>query len=97
MRTLKEVRYVPDLKRNLLSIGMLDKSGCIIKVDGGIMKIMNGILIVMKGTLNNGLYVLQGKTVVGMVGNAKSDCEKTKLWHLRLGHVSERGLNELGK
>uniref|UniRef100_A0A803NRR5 CCHC-type domain-containing protein n=1 Tax=Cannabis sativa TaxID=3483 RepID=A0A803NRR5_CANSA len=63
-RTLKNVRYVPDLRRNLWSIGMLDSIGCIIKVEGGVLKISKNSTLVMKGELKNGLYSLIGKTVM---------------------------------
>ena len=39
IRILQEVRYILELKRNLLSINMFDKNGCSIKVDNGIMNI----------------------------------------------------------
>ncbi|KAH9669963.1 hypothetical protein KPL70_022004 [Citrus sinensis] len=32
-RDLHQVRYVPDLKRNLISLGMVDQSGCTIKAE----------------------------------------------------------------
>ena len=41
-RTLQNVRYVPDLRINLLSIGMLDNIGCTIKVEGGTLIIHKG-------------------------------------------------------
>ena len=31
VRELTQVRFVPDLKRNLISIGMLDLIGCVIR------------------------------------------------------------------
>ena len=52
----------------------------------------------MKGLIENGLYILQGSTVIG---TASAVQEKPKLnslkWHRRLAHVSERGLQELEK
>ncbi|TXG70425.1 hypothetical protein EZV62_005360 [Acer yangbiense] len=62
----------------------------------GILKISKGIMIVMKGEKHNGLYSLIGSTITGSstVGT-QLEQDKTKLWHMRLGHVSERGLKEL--
>ena len=51
----------------------------------------------MKGNLNNGLYVLQGTVVTGDVGILNQNLDKIMLWHLRLGHMSEKGLRELSK
>ena len=31
-RELVNVRHVPDLKKNLISLGMLDKMGCLVKL-----------------------------------------------------------------
>lgn len=35
------VRFVPDLKRNLISVGSLDASGCVVKIDKGVIKVIN--------------------------------------------------------
>ena len=42
--------------------------------------------------------MLEGTTVTGLVSvSSTSSVDKTKLWHLRLGHMSLRGLKELSK
>ena len=51
IRTLDGVRYVPKLKRNFLSIGILYKFGCSIKFLGGEMKIIKGAMTIMRGVL----------------------------------------------
>uniref|UniRef100_A0A803QIV7 Retrovirus-related Pol polyprotein from transposon TNT 1-94 n=1 Tax=Cannabis sativa TaxID=3483 RepID=A0A803QIV7_CANSA len=38
MTEVKKVRHVPDLKRNLLSIGMFDKVGYTVNVEDGVMR-----------------------------------------------------------
>ncbi|KAG8489067.1 hypothetical protein CXB51_017037 [Gossypium anomalum] len=46
------------------------------------------------------LYVLQGSTVTGdaaVASSSLSDDDITKLWHMRLGHMSENGMTELSK
>lgn len=44
------------------------------------------------------IYMLIGKIVIGEVAYADNQTvDKTRLWHMRLGHVSEKGLQELGK
>ena len=95
-RLLKDVRYVLELKRNLLSIGMLESIGCSVKIGQGSMKISKGALTLTKGKPKNRLYTLVGTTITSLVATAvNKENEIAKLWHLRLGHVSKRGLNEL--
>lgn len=70
---LKEVRYIPELKKNLISLGMLDQSGqrmldqsgCTFKSESGTLRFAKDSLTVMKGVIKNGLYTLIGKTVIG--------------------------------
>ncbi|TYK10877.1 Retrovirus-related Pol polyprotein from transposon TNT 1-94 [Cucumis melo var. makuwa] len=65
VRILTNVRYVPKLKRNLISLGELDRSGCTIKSENGVMKVTKGSSVKLRGTLRHGLYVLEGTTVSG--------------------------------
>ncbi|KAJ4723531.1 Retrovirus-related Pol polyprotein from transposon TNT 1-94 [Melia azedarach] len=65
LRLIQGVRYVPDLKRNLISLGMLDKSGCILKAENGVLKVVKGSLVIMKGERRNGLYILQSMAPSG--------------------------------
>ncbi|GJR43097.1 kinase-like domain, phloem protein 2-like protein [Tanacetum coccineum] len=60
-RTLTDVRYVPDIKKNLISLGE---------------------------TIIGSAYVSCSE---------KSDSDLTKLWHMRLGHMSEKGMVILSK
>ena len=48
-RLLKDVRHVPDLKRNLISFGELDKGGYVFRGENGILKITSGSMVVMRG------------------------------------------------
>ncbi|KAH9668944.1 hypothetical protein KPL70_021590 [Citrus sinensis] len=98
VRSLHEVRHAPRLKRNLISLGMLDSLGYFFKSRSGGLEIRNGTKIVMKGVKENGLYVLQGSSVHVQEGIYDvSEEDRTKLWHLRLCHMSIKGLQELSK
>jgi len=66
IKEIRQVRHVPELKRNLISLGMIDQMGCSIKLESGELKILNGSTLVMKGTRKNGVYVLDGESVTGV-------------------------------
>ena len=63
----------------------------------------SGSLVVMKSSLrqSNVLYYLQGTTISGdaapAISDNKSVIDSANLWHKRLGHMSEHGLDELNK
>ncbi|KAG8497256.1 hypothetical protein CXB51_008476 [Gossypium anomalum] len=101
VRTLSDIRHVPELKRNLISLSTLDSKGDRYTAKSGILKISKGSLVVMKGQGKTAkLYVLQGSTVTGDAAVASSsllDNDITKFWHMRLGHMSENGMAELSK
>lgn len=59
IRVLTKVRYVPELRRSLLSLGLFDKGGYVCKRENGTMKIIKGAMIKLKGKLINGLYNTQ--------------------------------------
>jgi len=55
---------------------------------------------VMKGKKVNTLYILQGSMVTGadaVLMSKDPDLDATGLWHMQLGHMSERGLHVLSK
>jgi transposase InsO family protein len=100
VRTLTDVRYIPELRKNLISLGTLQANGYSYRSDGDrdILKVSKGALTVMRAKRTAGnIYKLLGNTVVGDVASVESDNDATKLWHLRLGHLSERGMMELHK
>ena len=92
---LTEVRYVPDLKRNLISVGELDKKGYLFKGENSELLVVKGSVVVIRGIKKKGLYSLDGDVVIGTTTSAfEKLSQKTEIWHKRLGHVSERGLLE---
>ena len=63
VRELKEVRYVPQLKRNLISVGALKTLGLVVSIRDGVLKMIKNSMVVMKGVRRNNLYYLKGSTV----------------------------------
>ena len=68
-RVLQNVQYVPELRRNLISLGMLDSIGCSVKIENGVMKVVKSALTVMKEVLSNGLYSFIGSTKYGITSS----------------------------
>ena len=47
LKILTEVRFIPEIKRNLVSLGALERKGCSFMSVDGIMKVMKGSEVVM--------------------------------------------------
>ncbi|KAH9657437.1 hypothetical protein KPL70_023077 [Citrus sinensis] len=76
--------------------GILDQMGCTFKMESGVMRIIKGSMVIMKGAKNNALYVLQGTTITRDVSVSTSqNLNKTLMWQIRLGHMSEKGMKIL--
>ncbi|KAF3671488.1 hypothetical protein FXO37_08023 [Capsicum annuum] len=48
VRTLRNIRCVPELKKNLISLGTLESLGCKYTGEGGVLEVSRGGLMVMK-------------------------------------------------
>uniref|UniRef100_A0A2N9EMQ4 Uncharacterized protein n=1 Tax=Fagus sylvatica TaxID=28930 RepID=A0A2N9EMQ4_FAGSY len=95
---LTGVRYIPDFKKNLISVGLLESKGFKIDMENGTLKILNGALVVMMATHHRNLYFVKGSTIVGgaatvfnIIGEFTSDT--TRL----LGHADDSALQRLVK
>ena len=82
VRELKEVRYVPQLKRNLISVGALEALGLVVSMRDGVLKMTKGSMVVMKHVRRNNLYYLKGSTVTGQV--------ETSIFQMMFAHRSRR-------
>ncbi|GFY95000.1 hypothetical protein Acr_10g0003850 [Actinidia rufa] len=63
--TLTEVRHVPNLRKNLISIGMLDAKGSSFDASGGILRVSKGNKEMLWGKKTGGLYRLEGNVQTG--------------------------------
>jgi len=86
--TLNNVRHIPALKRNLISIGQLDDEGHCTTFGDGHWKVRKGNLVVAREKKQGSLYMIADEDMISVaeVGNSSS------LWHQRLGHMSEKGM-----
>ena len=92
---MKEVRHVPDLKKNLISTGQLASEGCISIFTDKTWKVIKGSLVIAKGEKVGTLYLCIGNTDSSI--SLASTGVDTTLWHHRLGHMSEKGMQILHK
>ncbi|KAG8500910.1 hypothetical protein CXB51_002999 [Gossypium anomalum] len=92
--TLSDVRYVPDLRKNLISLSILDLKGCKINIKSNDIKVSSGALILLKGKITGNLYILEGSTVTGEIGrpSSVSELKSTSLERRQLGHRREKGM-----
>ena len=95
---MKDVLYVPGLKKNLLSILGLEKKGFRVAfVDGQVLMWPKGMTIddaIMIGVEEGGLYKLKGKLDQALVHSTINLCE---LWHKRFAHLHYRAIPIMSK
>ena len=96
VKTLSDVRHVLELKKNLISLGVLDSNGYKFTGQNGVLKVSKGALVVIKAEKVGNLYRLKGSTQVNeaMIVSEKVE-EGFRLWHQWLGHMSKKGLQVL--
>lgn len=93
--TLSNVRYMPEMGRNLISYGQLEQSGCSYTGKGYMVHFYKGGRKVLTGKYNNGLYYLQGTIRQPGANSVKESNDHTKKWHKRLAHMNIRSMKHL--
>jgi len=95
VRELKDTRYLPQLKRNFISVDTLEALGLEVSIRDGVLKMIKDSMNVLKHRTQY-LYYLKGNTVTEKVAtftNSVNDC--TQLWHMRLENAGEKCLQIL--
>lgn len=95
VKIMHNVRYVPNLIRNLMSTHTLDKLGFTHSRGNGKITFHKNNQVAFRGTIKNGLYILDGEIVTGEVRHAEKAKSQASLWHSRLGHMSYKNLQVL--
>jgi transposase InsO family protein len=93
---LKDVRHIPDMRLNLIFVSVLDKEGYESHLGNGKWKLYRGMLVLARGKICCTLYKTQVKLCRDVVNVAQDD-STPNLWHRRLAHMSEKGLQILTK
>ncbi|CAB4283358.1 unnamed protein product [Prunus armeniaca] len=99
IQELHGVRYVPNLKKNLISLGTLELQGYKFYYENNILKVARGALVMIKAPRRGLLYFWEGKSMEKQVAMAADDdqIDSSSLWHMRLGHVGNKALQGLIK
>ncbi|GJY42902.1 retrotransposon protein, putative, ty1-copia subclass [Tanacetum coccineum] len=92
-------RYIPELKRNLISLGTLEKEGFTVKLQSGKVKVINGSTVVLSGIRRDNCVYSLGSHAMACELNASVEEKDSiaQVWHKRLGHINEAGLQVLEK
>nr|GEW73529.1 retrovirus-related Pol polyprotein from transposon TNT 1-94 [Tanacetum cinerariifolium] len=79
--------------------GTLEKVGYTVKLQSGKIKVINGSRVVLSGTRRDKcVYSLDGHAVAGELNASVEEKDSlAQVWHKRLGHISETGLQVLEK
>jgi len=95
---MKDILYVPGLKKNLISISALDKKGFRVTfIDGEVLMWPRGRTLkdaVVIKVEEGGLYKLKGHSEATMLHDTTSPCE---LWHRRLARLNYKALPHVSK
>jgi hypothetical protein len=92
---LKEVKHVPDLRKNLISTGKLASEGCISIFIDKTWKVIKGSLVIVKGEKVGTLYLCTGNIDYSIsLASIGVDIE---FWHHSLAHMREKGMQILHK
>ena len=98
VRDLTEVRYVPQMKKNIISVGVVESKRLKVTMENDILNITKGSMVEMKGAKNRNLHYLKGNTVIDvMAASIDLDEDATKMWHMRVGHAGEKSMQILAK
>ena len=97
---LKDVLYMPEIQKNLVSGLMLSKNGFKLVFESNKFSLFKCGMYVGKGYLSNDLFKINVMTVFSTVDNYKSTSfiymlELSNVWHGRLGHVNYYTLDRL--
>ena len=93
---LNDVLYLPDLKKNLLSVRAMTAKDASVEFAGGECKITRNGKLLAIGQLLGKLYFL--KLVGGIhVNLTKNSISEKQLWHYRLGHLCMENVKKLSK
>ena len=94
---LSNVLYIPNVRRNLISVFVLDKKGYEIRLKFGRVTICKGN-VKLKGVRIDDMYALDNNIFnKDLVCYYSIVLDSSYLWHLRLGHISKNKIERMSK
>ena len=98
VKLLRNVRPVSHVKRNLISLGMLDSVGCEYKGKGGVLPIFMGPKEVLVGKKVNDMFIIKGVEMIEETNTVLSlNLTEADIWHKKRSHISQKRLEALSK
>jgi hypothetical protein len=86
IRTLTNIRFIPNMRKNLISLRMLDTKGLTLSASEGLLQVKKGDVIVIRchkhKNRHKNLYVLESTTIVREVHATMSWKKMNNVWHL---------------
>ncbi|GKF41825.1 retrovirus-related pol polyprotein from transposon TNT 1-94, partial [Tanacetum coccineum] len=83
----------------MISLETLEKEGYTVKLQPSKVKVINGSRVILSGIRrDNCVYFLDGHVMTGELNDSVEEKDSlAQVWHKRLGHISEAGLQVLEK
>ena len=91
---LNNVKWVPDLKTNLISTSKATDAGCRVEMTSNFAKISKNGLVLVEGEKIDGLYVVKVMSDKSCPVQ-ESTGDMIELWHKRFGHLNVASLRNL--
>ncbi|UYV81355.1 hypothetical protein LAZ67_20000905, partial [Cordylochernes scorpioides] len=95
--TLNDVLFVPQARRNLLSVSQTEDKGKHIKISNHKARVFSDNRVICVARNLNGLYIVRGKPILQNAHLASSSPPTLELWHKRFMHINADTLNKLAK
>lgn len=93
---LKDVLYVPELTKNLLSVHAITQNGGVVNFKNEKVEIFKNNIKILDGELNaNGLYLVNLKLFKNSALVSENKTNKVKEWHSKIGHISDENFKKL--
>lgn len=93
---LCNVLFVPDIGKNLLSVGAAADNGVEARLSKAGIKLMSNNNVIACGTrISDGLYTINFKTIINASANVSSASADEQVWHERFGHANYKVIRQL--